>query len=504
MGKEVEAMTPDEVHKVLTIAGSDSGGGAGIQADLKTFAALGVYGTSVITAVTAQNTLGVQGVGGIDPALVEQQMDSVFLDIKVEAAKTGMLYDEGIIRAVARKLGEHRVRNVVVDPVMVSTTGHRLLLPEAERAMRELMMPAADFVTPNPDEASVLWGASIRKEADLHQAARAIRDMGARFVIITGVKRGERCLDLAFDGREFRELEGPYIPTPNTHGTGCTYSAALASFLAYGMEPWEAAQAAKDFVTTGLRYSYSPGKGSGPVNHSALYYPGTVADRAVARLRSLVFANWRKRPEPGREPVLNLIIGSPWCSGQDYAELAEKAIRMGTRVIQLREKEKDSREMIEVGLRVARSCREHGAIFIVNDRADVAVAVGADGVHLGQTDIPPEVARAMMGPGKIVGVSVSTVEEARAAIAAGADYLGLGPVFATASKQDAAPPCGLETVRQVASFSPVPVIAIGGITPENAREVLNAGAAGVAVISAVWDSPDPWDQMRRFIEMMRI
>jgi len=488
---------------VLTVAGSDSGGGAGIQADLKTFAALGVYGTSVVTAVTAQNTQGVQGVQGIEPAFVAEQMDSVLSDMVVSAAKTGMLYNEKIIKAAARKFAEYGVRNLVVDPVMVSTSGHRLLLPEAERAMREVMLPVADFVTPNLAEASVLWGAPISGEADACQAARAIRDMGAGLVIITGMRRGDESVDLAFDGREFRELAGPYIPTENTHGTGCSFSAALASFLAYGFEAWAAVELAKDFVTAGLRYSHNPGKGRGPVNQTALFYPGAVGDGTVTGLRARVFSCWKPRQNMLEEPLLNVIIGSPWCEGQDYAELAARAVKSGANIIQLREKEMPAREMISIARKMAMVCRELGAIFIVNDRVDVAAAAGADGVHLGQSDVPPGVARAIVGPGKIIGVSASTVDEAKAAVAAGADYLGLGPVFATSSKSDAAPPCGLETVREVAGSSPVPVLAIGGVSLDNVRSVMEGGAAGVAVISAVWESPDPWDQVKMIADVIR-
>lgn len=489
-----------QVPVVLTVAGSDSGGGAGIQADLKTFAVLGVYGTSVIAALTAQNTLGVQGAQGVEPPFVEEQMDSVLSDMAVSAAKTGMLYDEKIIRAVARKFTEHGVVNLVVDPVMVATSGHRLLLPEAERAMREIMVPAADFLTPNVSEASVLWGAPIAGESDACRAARALRDMGADFVIITGIRQGERSVDLAYDGKEMREFSGPYISTENTHGTGCTFSAALASFLAYGFEPWTAVKLAKDFVSAGLVYSFSPGKGRGPVNQAALFYPGRVDDAAVAGLRAAVFSRQGPRRKLPEGPFLNLIIGSPWCQGKDYAELAAQAVRSGANIIQLREKAMPARQAIETAKKMAAVCREMGALFIVNDRVDVALAAGADGVHLGQGDVPADVARAMMGPEKIIGVSASTVEEAEAAIAAGADYLGLGPVFATPSKPDAAPPCGLETVRRVAELSPVPVLAIGGITPENAGSVMESGAGGVAVISAVWERPDPWREIRRFAD----
>jgi hydroxymethylpyrimidine kinase/phosphomethylpyrimidine kinase/thiamine-phosphate diphosphorylase len=491
-------MLGNYLRKVLTIAGSDSGGGAGIQADLKTMSALGVYGSSVVTAITAQNTLGVQGVFGLPPDLVGRQLTSVFTDIGANAVKTGMLYDEEIIEVVAAQLKLHPVRHLVVDPVMVATSGDRLLTGRGERALQQQLLPLADFVTPNVAEAAVLWGHPITGDGDLRQAAAAMHHMGARQVIITGLCRGGRCYDLYFDGEEYLEIDGPKIDTRHDHGTGCTFSAALASFLAYGEQPLRAVSLAKIFVTIGLRYGLPVGTGRGPANHMAAFFPGCWRDEQVVELRSASFNDWRVKPDLCPAPSLYVIVGSKPYQGRDSLGLVTTAVAAGVRLIQLRDKEGETRRLVATGKRMREICHDHGALFIVNDRVDVAAACGADGVHLGQEDLPPGVARALLGPEAIIGVSVTTLHQARLAVAAGADYLGLGPVFPTGSKDCNEAPCGIAQLAEVARQTPIPVIAIGGINPGNTRPLLEAGAAGVAVISAYGGAPDPLLAVREF------
>ncbi len=486
------------LRKVLTVAGSDSGGGAGIQADLKTMSALGVYGSSVITAITAQNTLGVQGVFGLPPDLVGQQLTSVLTDIGADAVKTGMLHDAEIVEAVAVQLRGHPVKHLVVDPVMVATSGDRLLTVRGEQALRQQLLPLADFVTPNAAEAAALWGRPIGGEGDLRQAAADIHRMGARQVVITGVRRDDHCYDLFFDGVEYREIDGPFIDARNNHGTGCTFSAALASFLAYGEPPPRAAALAKSFVTAGLRYSLPVGAGSGPINHMAAFFPGCWRDEQVLTLRETTFNRWRARPDLGPAPSLYVIVGGRPYQGRDSLGLVSTAVAGGVRLVQLREKEEETHNLVATGVRMREICHDHGALFIVNDRADVAAACGADGVHLGQEDLLPRVARALLGPEAIIGVSVANLEEGRQAVAAGADYLGLGPVYPTGSKDCSSAPCGPDLLAEVAGQVPVPVFAIGGITPGNTLPLLEAGAAGVAVISAYCGAPDPRSAVREF------
>ena len=253
--------------RILTVAGSDSGGGAGIQADLKTFAALGAYGTSAVTAVTAQNTLGVTDVLEVGPATVRAQIDAVMDDIGADAAKTGMLFSAEIIEEVASGLRRHDVGRVVVDPVMVATSGARLLRRDAEEALVRLLIPAASLITPNVQEAAALVGRPIETIDEVREAAREIAGMGARAVVITGGPDGGPATDVLLAGGEMEIFAGERIETRSTHGTGCTFSAAAAVGLARGLRTRDAVATAKCYVASAIRAAYPVGSGHGPVDH---------------------------------------------------------------------------------------------------------------------------------------------------------------------------------------------------------------------------------------------
>jgi len=256
------------VKRVLTIAGSDSGGGAGIQADLKTFGALGVYGASAITAVTAQNTVQVARIVEIEPAMVAAQIEMVLEDIGVDAVKTGMLASKPIIEAVAAVLGRAKVPNLVIDPVMVSKTNARLLKEDAVDALKSLLLPLAEIVTPNIPETEVLAGMQVADAETMRAAARRIHDLGPRHVVVKGGHRpGPYVVDLYFDGKTFEELRAERVQTRATHGTGCTFSAAIAAYLAHGLPPLESVARAKEYLTAALQADPGLGKGIGPVNH---------------------------------------------------------------------------------------------------------------------------------------------------------------------------------------------------------------------------------------------
>ncbi len=256
------------MKRALTIAGSDSGGGAGIQADLKTFGALGVFGTSAITAVTAQNTLGVARIQEIEAGMVAAQIDSVASDIGIDAAKTGMLWSEAIIEVVASALERHAIRNLVVDPVMVSKSGTRLLKEGALAALTSRLLPLAEIVTPNLPEAEAMAGHPVAEAEGIREAARRIHDLGARCVVIKGGHaEGPNVVDLFYDGKDFHELKEERIATRSTHGTGCTFSAAIAAYLAHGLPPLDAVARAREYLTAALRASPDLGKGIGPLDH---------------------------------------------------------------------------------------------------------------------------------------------------------------------------------------------------------------------------------------------
>ena len=254
--------------QALTIAGSDSGGGAGIQADLKTFAAFGVYGASAITAITAQNTVGVRAIHEVPVEVVAAEIDAVMEDIGADAVKTGMLSSAGIIDVVADRLRAHGVRSLVVDPVMVAKSGDRLLREDAVHALRERLLPLALVVTPNAPEAGVLSGVEVLDAASAREAARRIHDLGPRVVVVKGGHlEGDTSDDLVWDGRSFEVLTGRRIATRHTHGTGCTFSAAIAAGLALGRTPLEATREARAFLQGAIEHAEPLGHGHGPVNH---------------------------------------------------------------------------------------------------------------------------------------------------------------------------------------------------------------------------------------------
>jgi hydroxymethylpyrimidine/phosphomethylpyrimidine kinase len=254
----------------MTIAGSDSGGGAGVQADLKTFQALGVYGASTLTAITAQNTVGVMAVHEIPTEIISAQIDAVVSDIGVDAAKTGMLSSVEIIGTVAERIRHWGLERLVVDPVMVAKSGDRLLREDAVQALVQELLPLALVLTPNIPEAEVLVGRALESDADIRQAAREILAMGPRTVVMKGGHRAGDATDLLFDGRDFVALSSERFDTPNTHGTGCTFSAAIAAGLARGLTVEDAVSEAKRYVSEAIRLSVPLGGGHGPVAHDWL------------------------------------------------------------------------------------------------------------------------------------------------------------------------------------------------------------------------------------------
>jgi hydroxymethylpyrimidine/phosphomethylpyrimidine kinase len=251
----------------LSIAGSDSGGGAGIQADLLTFAVHGLHGTTAVTAITAQNTVSVRAWQALDPSIVRAQIEAVADDMDVSAAKTGMLASRAIIEEVSSVIAERGFPNVVVDPVMVAKSGDRLLDSAAERSYLDRLFPLAALITPNLPEAEALLSRRIGSVDDMKDAAMALHRLGCRAVLIKGGHLAGDPTDILWDGSILREFPSVRIDTKNTHGTGCTYSAAITARLAYGQDLAAAVRGAKQYLTQAIRESYSPGKGHGPLRH---------------------------------------------------------------------------------------------------------------------------------------------------------------------------------------------------------------------------------------------
>lgn len=260
-------MTGSRPPTVMTIAGSDSGGGAGIQADLKTFSALGVFGTSTLTAITAQNTVGVSAVHEVPTEVIAAQIDAVITDIGADAVKTGMLSSGAIVETVAEAIRRHAIANLVVDPVMVAKSGDRLLREEAIASIRNSLLPLATVVTPNIPEAEELTGQTISADADVRRAAASIVKMGAKSVVVKGGHRDGPPTDVLYDGQRFLEFTTERIPSTNTHGTGCTFASAVAVGLAHGLDTPAAVEQAKEYVTAAIRAAYPIGQGHGPLHH---------------------------------------------------------------------------------------------------------------------------------------------------------------------------------------------------------------------------------------------
>lgn len=255
------------MKKLLTIAGSDSIGGAGIEADLKTFCALGVYGMCVITAVTAQNTQGVYDVRDMDGSIIKEQIDCIFEDTTVNAVKIGMVSNKIIIDAIHDSLIKWKPKNLVIDPVMISKSGYYLLKKEAIESLKEELIPLADVLTPNIPESEELTGIKIKSIDDMKDAAKVILSLGAKSVVVKGGHSVENATDVFYDGHKFCMLPEERIKTKNTHGTGCTYSSAIASYLGKGLAMEDAVQHAKKYITEAIRNSLNIGKGVGPVGH---------------------------------------------------------------------------------------------------------------------------------------------------------------------------------------------------------------------------------------------
>ena len=261
-----------EVTRVLTIAGSDSGGGAGIQADLKTITVLGGYGMSVVTALTAQNTLGVQGILDIPADFVESQLDSVLSDIGADAAKTGMIPNRDLLRIVCRKIREYRIEKLVVDPVMVAKGGQSLVSDEVREAMISELVPISHVVTPNIPEAEVLSGIAVESIDDMRESARIIFDRGARNVVVKGGHLEGEPTDVLYDGQTFHYFTSERFATDDTHGTGCTFSAAIATGLARGLSVFDSLSMAKEYIEIAIRHSLRIGRGRGPTDHFSREY----------------------------------------------------------------------------------------------------------------------------------------------------------------------------------------------------------------------------------------
>ncbi len=434
----------------LTIAGSDPSGGAGVQADLRTFGALGVTGVSAVSALTAQNSLGVQAVYPVDPAVLAAQLEALFSDTPVQAVKIGMLGGAAQVRVVADALRRFSPPHVVLDTVLASTGGVPLLDDAGCAALASELVPLCDLVTPNTHEGRAL---------DLSRA-RAVLYKG-------GHLDGEPNDTLVFASGRQVTFPGARIPTPHTHGTGCFLSAAIAALLARGASLEDAAREAKGLLARALLSPIVIGQGRGYPSLAPPVEARTHAERLCLLRGVYVVTDSRLRPDRSHEAI------------------AEAALAGGASVIQLREKTLPTPALITLARRLRGMTEKAGALLMMNDRVDIALASDADGVHLGPDDMTPADARRLLGPDKLIGVSTGTVAEARAA-APFASYFGVGAIYGSTTKGDAGAAVGLERIREIKAALPsLPLVAIGGIGMETIAEVGAAGVDMAAVISAV-------------------
>ncbi len=477
----------------LTIAGSDPSGGAGVQADLRVFASLGIAGWSAVTALTVQNTQGVQAVHPVSADVLAAQIQTVLSDAAdLRAVKIGMLGGAAQVRVVADALRRFRPPNVVLDPILASTGGVPLLDDAGRAALLEELLPLCDLVTPNLAEAGALTGLTVNDVTGMRAAGERLLALGAKAVLVKGGHLHGAPNDLLFrPGRDSVEYAGGRVETPHTHGTGCLLSSLIAAGLAHGDELRLALTGAKATLSQALRAPILAGKGFG--------YPD-VAD-AIRVLKSV-----SSRTHAERLALLRglYVLTDPDLRPDRSAEyVAGEALAGGAAVIQLRDKHLPTPALIALARRLNERARSAGALFFINDRVDVALASGADGVHLGPDDMHPKDARNLLGPDKLIGVSVSSVEEA-VPLAPFASYFGVGAIFGSATKTDAGPPVGVARIRAIkAAFPNHPIVAIGGINVDNIAEVTRAGADAAAVVSAVVAAPDVRQAARDLICRLR-
>ena len=480
----------------LTVAGSDPSGGAGIQSDLRTFSAFGVAGLSVITALTVQNSQGVQAVHPVDAEVLAGQLSAVLEDTQPGAVKVGMLGGADQVQAVMDALRRFRPPNIVLDPVFASSGGVPLLDAAGRQLLVAELMPLCDLVTPNLTEAALLAGFPVHDPETMRAAAKRLLELGARAVLVKGGHLPNAPQDLLMreDG-SFAEYLRQRIPTKHSHGTGCLLSSAIAAGLACGEELRQAVHGAKTAVTEALAHPVIVGKGRG--------YPDVAeAMRVVEAMRGAVSGGSHTE----RLALFHglYVLTDPNLRPDRSAEqVVTAALAGGARIIQLRDKGLPTPELVALARRLRQRVQAAGGLFIVNDRVDVALASEADGVHLGPDDLSPADTRRLLGPDKLVGVSTGTLAEAEAA-APYASYFGVGAVFGTRTKSDAGDPIGVERVREIkAAFPHVPIVAIGGITADNIAEVSQAGAEAAAVVSAVVSAPDMEAATKELADQLR-
>jgi hydroxymethylpyrimidine kinase/phosphomethylpyrimidine kinase/thiamine-phosphate diphosphorylase len=482
---------PDQTHPIVwTIAGSDSGGGAGIQADLATFRDYSVYACTVITAVTAQNSVSVSEVGAVASDLVKSQLQALSADMTPLVIKIGMLACKHTLDVVVDYLQSYQGL-VVCDPVLGASSGAALLDRDGGQALPESLFSYVDVLTPNLPEAEILLGRSIEGYAEMEAAAQDLLAFGCKAVLLTGghamlkAADGEERLacDYFTNGELSFWMETAWIDSEHSHGSGCTISSAIAAALAKGMDIEDAVVLAKAYVTQGIRAAKAIGKGPGPVAHTG--FPSQRSDfpRVLKRYDLIGKTPDFKRCDTdalGLYPVV------------DSVEWLERLLKLGVKTIQLRAKNQTSDDLEQMVQQAVALQKTYQARLFINDYWQLAIQYGAYGVHLGQEDLDDADVFAIAAAGLRLGVSNHSYFELARAEALVPSYIAIGPIYPTKTKKMRWEQQGIEQLQQWVNLldDAYPLVAIGGINRARAPEVLATGVGSVAMVTAITESED--------------
>ena len=475
---------------VWTIAGSDSGGGAGIQADLKTMHGLGAHPCTVITALTAQNTRGVSAAIYVTPDMIKAQLEALAADLPPKAIKTGMLGDAATIRVVSDWLAD-RETFLVCDPVLVATSGDSLMEDDAREVLISRLFPRVDLLTPNLPEAEALTGKTIASEAEMVDAANCLLAMGVRSVLIKGGHGStEWCRDYWSDGQQHFFLSTPRLDSNHTHGSGCTLSAAITACIGMGYDPEDALVIGKAFVTQAIREARPVGTGNGPVLQAG--WPEHARDMPM--LSPVCREDRPAFPDCGPEPLGFYPI-------VDRASWLERLLPCGVRTCQLRIKDLEGEALEQEICRAIELARHHEARLFINDYWELAIRHGAYGVHLGQEDLVIADIEAILDAGLRLGVSTHSYGELARALAVRPSYLALGPIYETTTKVMRFGPQGLERLARWRRLWEGPLVAIGGLTLARAPGVQGTGADSLSVITAITHAEHPEQEAEKWLAL---
>lgn len=478
---------------VWTIAGSDSGGGAGIQADLKTMNALGTYGCSVITALTAQNTQTVSAIELPTPGMLQAQLEALRTDLPPVALKLGMLGDAQGIGIIANALQDLKTV-IVCDPVMVSTSGHALQQADALQALKNQLLPLVHLLTPNLPEAEILAEQVITSTEAMESAARKILQLGVRSVLIKGGHfDSDHAQDYWTNGTQRAWLTSARIETDQTHGTGCTLSAAITAALGLGYQELDAIVIAKAYVNQGLRLAPKVGQGQGPLAH--LGWPETQDDLPWITDTAKAGQNRPQFPDCGVHPLGFYPI-------VNRAEWLEKLLPLGVSTVQLRIKDLKGEALEREIAQASAYARQMNCRLFINDYWQLALKYNAYGVHLGQEDLATADLAAIQAAGLRLGVSTHCYREVARALSVRPSYLAVGPIFNTTTKTMYFQPQGLEAlVRWRRSLPGYPLVAIAGIFLDNAPEVLATGVDSIAVVRDVSQAENLPERVAQWLKL---